>query len=245
MNTYSIALVLLAAAILLASRAGVPSMRLAWLNGQPMPGTRLWIRITSHKPSSGRTSRRLLTAATGACVAVVVGWPAGVVAGAGIAGLVWWFLRRARKPPRPDPMTVAATWDLLAACLRAGLPVPTAITAVADELPPTVAHALRSSADLLALGADPDRAWSPALRCPDTAALARGARRAAQSGTALADLVTDLAATVRANAADRAEATAQRTGVLITMPLGLCFLPAFVCLGIVPIIAGLARQLSL
>lgn len=243
MNTYSIALVLLAAAIPLGSRAGVPRMRLAWLNGQPMAGTRLWTRL--HKPASTRTRRRLLTAASGACAAVVVGWPAGVVAGALVAVTVWWFLRRARRPPKPDPMTVAATWDLLAACLRAGLPVPTAITAVADGLPPNVAKALRSSADLLGLGADPDKAWLPAANCPDTAALARGARRTAQSGTALADLVTDLAATIRTNAADQAEATAQRAGVLITMPLGLCFLPAFVCLGIAPIIAGLARQLSL
>jgi Flp pilus assembly protein TadB len=142
-------------------------------------------------------------------------------------------------------MTVAATWDLLAACLRAGLPVPTAVAAVAGELPAGAAHALRASADLLALGAAPDTAWAPATSCPDTAALARGARRAAQSGTALADLVADLAATIRANAADAAEAVAQRAGVLITVPLGLCFLPAFVCLGIVPVIAGLAKQISL
>jgi Flp pilus assembly protein TadB len=177
--------------------------------------------------------------------AAVAGWPAGLFAGTAVAVTVWWFLRRARQPPRADPLTIAATWDLLAACLRAGLPVPTAVTAVAGELPADAAKALRASADLLALGADPDTAWQPATNCPHTAVLARGARRAAQSGTALADLVTDLASTVRANATDAAEATAQRAGVLITAPLGLCFLPAFVCLGIVPVIAGLAAQISL
>jgi Flp pilus assembly protein TadB len=176
---------------------------------------------------------------------VTVGLPGGPVAGALVAGGVAWFLRRARQPPNADPMTVAATWDLLAACLRAGLPVPTAVTAVAGELPETAARALRASADLLALGADPHTAWAPATSCADTAALARGARRAAQSGTALADQVTDLAASVRANAADAAEATAQRAGVLITVPLGLCFLPAFVCLGLVPVIAGLTEGFSL
>jgi hypothetical protein len=30
--------------------------------------------------------------------------------------------------------------------------------------------------------------------------------------------------------------------VLIAGPLGLCYLPAFVCLGIVPVIAGLATD---
>jgi Flp pilus assembly protein TadB len=242
-NSHSIALVLLAAAVLLSSRAGVARMRLAWLNGRPMPGTRLWHRVTGSRP--GRSSPLPLAAVAGTVTMVVVGLPGGLVGGALVAAMVWWFLRRARQPPRADPMTTAAAWDLLAACLRSGLPVPTAVMAVAGELPAEAAHALRASADLLALGADPDTAWASATRCPDTAALARGARRAARSGTALADLVADLAVAIRANAADAAEATAQRAGVLITAPLGLCFLPAFVCLGIVPVIAGLAGQVPI
>jgi Flp pilus assembly protein TadB len=242
MNSYSVALLLLAAAIPLSSRASVPRMRLAWLNGQPKSVVRLWHR---RRRSKDRTPGRLVVVAAGAVTAAAVGWPAGVVTGPLVAAALWWFLRRARQPPKTDPMTVAAAWDLLAACLRSGLPVPTAITSVASELPPNAAQALRASADLLALGADPATAWSPATNCPDTAALARGARRAARSGTALADLVTDLAATVRANAADAAEATAQRAGVLIIVPLGVCFLPAFICLGIVPVIVGLATRISL
>jgi hypothetical protein len=35
-------------------------------------------------------------------------------------------------------------------------------------------------------------------------------------------------------------AAAQRASVLIAGPLGLCYLPAFLCLGIVPVVAGLA-----
>lgn len=234
MNTNSVALVLLAAAVQLTSGADVARLRLASLTGRP--SRRLWARVKPAKPPP-----QLSAAVTGVLVAVV----AGPLAGIAVAVAVWWFLRRARRPPKADPMTVAATWDLLAACLRAGLPVPTAMTVVAGELPPDAARALRSSAELLALGADPATAWEPATSCPDTAPLARGARRAAQSGTTLADLVTDLAATVRAAAADNAEATAQRAGVLITAPLGLCFLPAFVCLGVAPVIAGLAEQISL
>jgi pilus assembly protein TadC len=38
-------------------------------------------------------------------------------------------------------------------------------------------------------------------------------------------------------------AAAERAGVLIAGPLWLCFLPAFVCLGIVPVIAGLAGDI--
>ncbi|GAB1514932.1 type II secretion system F family protein [Actinophytocola sp. KF-1] len=234
MNSHSIALVLLAAAVELTSGADVARLRLARLTGRP--GRSPWTRVTRLRPPP-----QVLAAASGVLVTVV----AGPVAGLGVAVGVWWFLRRARRPPAADPMTVAAAWDLLAACLRAGLPVPTAMTVVVDELPAEAARALRSSAELLALGADPATAWEPATNCPDTAPLARGARRTTQSGTALADLVTDLAAKVRATAADHAEATAQRAGVLITAPLGLCFLPAFVCLGVAPVIAGLAGRMSL
>jgi pilus assembly protein TadC len=151
----------------------------------------------------------------------------------------------ARSRSADDQLGLAAGWDLLAACLRAGLPVPTAVLAVAEQLPPSVGDALRGTADLLALGADPVAAWEPALDHPATAELARGARRTARSGTALAGVAAGLATTIRRTATDVAEARAQRAGVLITGPLGLCFLPAFVCLGIVPVVAGLAAQLSI
>ena len=45
---------------------------------------------------------------------------------------------------------------------------------------------------------------------------------------------------VRTWSAVSATAAAERAGVLIAGPLGLCFLPAFVCLGVVPVVAGLA-----
>ena len=49
--------------------------------------------------------------------------------------------------------------------------------------------------------------------------------------------------TVRAALTDAAEARAQRAGVLIAAPLGLCFLPAFVLVGIVPLVATLGMPL--
>ena len=36
---------------------------------------------------------------------------------------------------------------------------------------------------------------------------------------------------------------AQRAGIGVLAPLGLCFLPAFVCIGVVPIIVGLAGDI--
>lgn len=230
-------LLLLAAAIPLWSRANQPHARLARLGGHQ----RGWRR-------PGPAVHRLaLAISAGVLVAVLVGLPPGVAAGVAVATATWWLTRRltSKGQPRPDPLSLAATWDLLAACLRAGLPVPAAVTAISEDLPPDAGRALRATADLLAMGADPVEAWAPAMACPHTAALARGARHTARSGTALADIVARLAAAVRDSAGDAAEARAQRAGVLIAAPLGVCFLPAFICLGIAPVVAGLATQLSI
>ena len=68
----------------------------------------------------------------------------------------------------------------------------------------------------------------------------RMARRSAASGVALALGIEDLAVQLRGEAANAATGKAERASVLIAGPLGLCYLPAFLCLGIVPVIAGLA-----
>ncbi len=52
-----------------------------------------------------------------------------------------------------------------------------------------------------------------------------------------------LAAEARADRAARGQAAAERAGVLAVAPLGLCFLPAFVLLGVVPVVAGLVGPL--
>jgi pilus assembly protein TadC len=140
-------------------------------------------------------------------------------------------------------LALAGAWELLAACLRAGMPVPGAVRAVAEGLDGPAGPALRRTAELLALGADPLQAWLPALECTATARLAKAARRSGRSGTALAESLTRLAAEVRAGAREQSEARAQRAGVLIAVPLGLCFLPAFLVIGVAPVLIGLATGL--
>jgi pilus assembly protein TadC len=159
-------------------------------------------------------------------------------------------MRARHRPVSPDdPLAAASSFDVFAACLRSGMAVSTAAAATAPSAPPPLARLLNRAADLLALGADPATAWSnlPSLRVgPDLQldshadALLRLARRSASSGTALAEGVAELAAQSRHDAADAAGAAAERASVLIAGPLGLCYLPAFLCLGIVPVVAGLA-----
>ncbi|GAB3007750.1 type II secretion system F family protein [Mycobacterium bourgelatii] len=149
----------------------------------------------------------------------------------------------ARSPVGSDPLGVASSLDVLAVCLTAGMAVSAAARATAASAPASLAQVLRRAADLLALGADPSVAWSTPPGIPVDAsveALLRLARRSASSGAALAEGVAELAAQSRHDAAHVATAAAERAGVLIAGPLGLCFLPAFVCLGIVPVVVGLA-----
>lgn len=148
-----------------------------------------------------------------------------------------------RCSPDADPLALAAALDVLALCLTAGMTVAAAATATAGSAPEALARVLRRGADLLALGADPATAWSaPPDRAPDpaVAAVLRLARRSGDSGTALAQAITEFATECRREAAHRATAAAERAGVLIAGPLGVCFLPAFICLGIAPVVAGLA-----
>ncbi|MEB3048436.1 type II secretion system F family protein [Mycolicibacter sp. MYC123] len=158
-------------------------------------------------------------------------------------------VRVAASPAAPgtDALALAAGLDVFALCLTAGMPVSGAASATARSAPPQLAAVLRRGADLLALGADPAVAWSPpesatdALE-PSTTAVLRLARRSGTSGAALAAGLGELAKASRDDAGHAATAAAERAGVLIAGPLGLCFLPAFVCLGIVPVVAGLAGE---
>ena len=153
--------------------------------------------------------------------------------------------RRKTLESNGDPLAAASTFDVLAACLMSGMAVSSAAAATAPSAPPSLARLLSRAADLLALGADPAMAWSDSGGPLDNhgEALLRLARRSAASGTALAQGVTELADQSRHDAAEAARAAAERASVLIAGPLGLCYLPAFLCLGIVPVIAGLAGDL--
>ena len=148
---------------------------------------------------------------------------------------------QSESPSAHDPFAVASALDVFAVCLASGMPVATAAAASAASAPAHLALMLRRAADLLAIGADPDTAWSAPDQADDGCrALMRMARRSANSGSSLAAGVAELAEQSRQDAAHSAAAAAERAGVLIAGPLGLCFLPAFVCLGIVPVVAGLA-----
>lgn len=235
-----IPLLLLAAALLVAPPPTPAVARLARLRRRALPpGQRIHRLEPWLVPSVGGLAIGLLAAS-------VLGGAGGVLVAAPVAIAVTLLGRRLLRRPRPvplDPLRLAGGWDLLAACLRSGLPVPRAIRAVAPYLPGPVAGELTTVADRLALGGDPMSAWEVPESSP-LHRLARAARRSAHTGAGLAGVAEAAAAEVRAAALDAAAARGQRAGVLITGPLGLCFLPAFLALGVVPVVIGLASGLA-
>mgnify|MGYP002076943480 CR=1 FL=1 len=146
-----------------------------------------------------------------------------------------------------DPLASASALDILAVCLKSGMSVPAATAAASATAPLPLGAVLRRAADLTALGGDPGAAWSvhggaDGGEDATCVALMRLARRSATSGSALAQGISDLAEQVRHEVAQAANAAAGRASVLIAGPLGLCFLPAFVCVGVVPVVIGLASD---
>jgi len=144
-------------------------------------------------------------------------------------------LRREREHALAD-LPFAA--DLLAAVLVAGAPVASAVGAVAAALEGPLGSRLGQVARALELGLPPDGAWAPLGDLPEAASLARSAVRTSESGAALAAALSRIAGELRSGRDARAEEAARRAAVLVVLPLGLCFLPAFVLLGVVPVVAG-------
>jgi pilus assembly protein TadC len=198
-------------------------------------------RPVPRRPPDGRRSRILLAAAVGVAVTGLVGtwWgvPVGVAAGVGAERLL-----RRREPGRVRRERVAATADLplaadlLAAALRAGSPLDRAAAAVADALGGPLGERLQRTARSLRLGAEPDEAWAHLAGIAGADRLTAAAVRSSASGGALAGALGRLADDLRADRAVATEAAAQRAGVLIVLPLGLCFLPAFLLAGLVPVL---------
>ena len=186
-------------------------------------------------------------ALAGGVLCVAVAGPTGAVAAAVVVPLVASILRRAiaRAPVPTDRASRAAlplTCDLLAAGMRSGAAVPTALAATARTAPAGLRDELNRVAALLSLGTSAAEAWSALARDPVIGPVAVIAARSADSGIRLDDALSRCARSQREELHATSVARAESVGVLALLPLGLCFLPAFICLGVVPVVAGIAAD---
>ncbi|MET8325117.1 type II secretion system F family protein [Streptomyces sp. NPDC005181] len=188
--------------------------------------------------------------------AVVAGWilvggPWGCATGLAAAYGTWrWQRTRHRRRPGVPAAEVAETAqqlplaaDLLAACISAKAGPREAAEAVGESLGGPVGERLARTAAEIRLGGEPAVSWGRFGEIPGAGALARCLERAGSTGAPAAEPVSRLAEAMRAERSSAAVARAQRASVLITAPVGLCFLPAFLAVGVAPVVIGLATGL--
>lgn len=128
----------------------------------------------------------------------------------------------------------AVLLDVTRAAIMAGASVPGALAALAEALPPAQGEPLARVVTALQLGASWPEAWDAAPeRYRD---LQHALEPAWTDGVSPVPLLRQGADTVRARRTARAREAAARLGVRLVLPLGLCLLPAFVLLGLLPVL---------
>jgi Flp pilus assembly protein TadB len=213
--------------------------------GRPVPGP-----VDGADPGPMRRWRAVWSGSAGVGAAVFLGGPLAVPVGVVVAAGVWWAagrveprdVRRRREEVRRDLPHVVT---LFGAALRSGAASGVAIHLVCRALPGAAADRLAGVAARLDLGADPAGVWQVLVDDPSLAPLGRTMARAHRTGApvvaAVERLSDELAQRARAEVEDRARAV----GVRAAVPLGVCLLPAFLLLGIVPLVASLIDTLRL
>ncbi len=138
------------------------------------------------------------------------------------------------------PVDTALVLELLAAQLRAGLAPLAALGTLAEALNSRPLHAV---CQRLQMGGGWGSAWSGSAA--GTFGELRDALAPAYTGGAPSTaLLLSLADTHRLSERRAAERAAGKLSVALVVPLGLCSLPAFICLGIVPILISLLPTLT-
>ena len=97
----------------------------------------------------------------------------------------------------------------------------------------------------LAIGVDPAAVWASVAAHPQLGPLGRAVGRAHDSGAPVGRAVHQLSEELRERLQADVEARARSIEVKASAPLGLCLLPAFVLLGVVPMVAGVFSSMQL
>jgi Flp pilus assembly protein TadB len=173
----------------------------------------------------------------------------GPVVGAAAVAVTWSWIGRSeptsvRRRREAGERDLPGVVHLLATALETGCDVADALRLVGDALPGPATRLLDAVPSRLALGIPVEAAWRPVLDSPELAPLGRTMVRAHRSGAPVTDEVARLADELDRRSRARVEDRARAVGVKAALPLGLCLLPSFLLLGVVPVVVSLLRTLS-
>jgi len=177
-----------------------------------------------------------------------IGWVlfgiAGLVVGAvvGLVGGRWLSVmvpaedaKRAKLMVAEFPLVVG----LLASVVESGAPVRFAATAVSQVIDGQNGDVLSGVVAKCDIGFTDAEAWRTVTPDPVWGDLARELARCVDTGAATGQVLNAAAKQAGKSAAAQAITQARSVGVTSTLPLVCCFLPAFLLVGVVPIIGGL------
>ncbi|WP_368492323.1 type II secretion system F family protein [Cutibacterium sp.] len=218
-----------------------PAVRARTEPRKPLPA---WLVPRSEAPAP---HIRVLAGVLACCgVAVAVPWPFPVaVAVAVLVGaVVWWGSGRLessahRREEQRRAAQLPEILMMLSSAMEAGLPLRSAVTTVAESSEGPCAEDLRRLTSSLAVGVSDAQAWNALASVPAWRDPAQDISRAVDSGEGISELLSAHAAQLQVAAAEQAEKKARKAGVDAIGPLVCCHLPAFLLVGVVPIIAGM------
>ena len=153
--------------------------------------------------------------------------------------------RKSSDVGRSDEISLQASVvaDVLAATLAAGAPIEAALRGAAEASDQPTRGQLERVVSALEWGADPHQAWAALLDDPGFAPVARVVVRSHTTGASMSDALESAAVALRKTHVTAVEARARAAGVRSVAPLALCFLPAYLLVGVVPVVAGFAGDL--
>lgn len=180
---------------------------------------------------------------------LLVGGLAGVVAGLAAALAARHLLAgvetsAARREREEVERTLPHLVDLFASTLRGGAEPVAGLARVCEALPGPAADRLALVVQRSHWGAGGSEAWAAVEHDDALAPLARAMIRSHVSGASVVRTVERLADELARESYARAEDAARKVGVSAAVPLGVCLLPAFMLLGVVPTVASLFGTIS-
>lgn len=221
--------------LLLAASFAAMGVLLAWPRS---------VRLPQRRADEGASRLLLLAMAVG--IGFAIGGVTGVLIASAAAVLAQRRITgaRARAASRrraDEERELPAVAGLLAALLASGATIEASVAALAESHRGALTPALQRVAAAMRLGAGADEAWRTGA---DTLApIADAVRRSATTGAPAAALLADVVVDEQRRWRSRVEVAARSVGVRAIPPLVVCFLPAFLLVGVVPVIASIAAPL--
>jgi pilus assembly protein TadC len=208
-----------------------------WFPGDPVSRLRRCLGAPPRtRPRLDHLSPRQISAlavTVGVLLTIIFGGVMGGLAGAVVAVVIVVVARRhGQRDERVTDLALTrqapVAAELLGAIVGAGASTVQAVDAVAAAVSSPASEHLGAVRAALQLGASPQEA------------IARAIRRSQESGAPLGYVLEATVEDLRREHRSAVQAAARAAGVRVVAPLALCFLPAYLVIGVVPIVASLA-----